>query len=580
MFRLTHFLAPFKKQVILGPIFKLAEAIFELMLPIMMMKVIDIGIANHDTSYITRMIIYMVLICVVKYLCALVCQYYAAVAAQGVGTKMRSALFTHIQRFSYQQLDRFGTSSLINRVTNDVNQLQWAVAMLIRLVIRAPFLCIGGFIMAFWIDARLSMILLGVIAIFSVVLYLVMSKSVPLFKNVQKRLDALALVLRENLSGVRVIRAFARVGEETNRFDKTNNAHAKTAIGVNLVAAIVNPVTTIVMNIGILMLIWFGGRFVNVGQLTQGQIIALINYVIDILAAMIVVANLVVTFTKAAASATRVNEVLDTVPAIADAPKAVQDKAQNEALSDAPALEFNDVCFRYEGDSEDALSHINFTLMRGQTLGVIGGTGSGKSTLLNLIPRFYDVSQGAVTIDGVDVRQIPQRQLRQRIGVVPQRARLFSGTIRDNLLWRNENADDADLARALELAQAPFVLELPQGLDTPVSQGGVNFSGGQKQRLSIARALVGDPAFMLLDDAASALDYRTDAQLRKALRSLSDTTVVIVSQRASAIAHADQILVLDDGKVVGQGTHEQLLQTCTLYQEICHSQQLTQEVGA
>lgn len=580
MFRLAHFLAPFKKQATLGPIFKLAEAIFELMLPIMMMKVIDIGIANRDTAYITRMILLMVLICVVKYLCALVCQYYAAVAAQGVGTKMRSALFTHIQRFSYQQLDRFGTSSLINRVTNDVNQLQWAVAMLIRLVIRAPFLCIGGFIMAFWIDARLSMILLGVIAIFSLVLYLVMSKSVPLFKNVQKRLDALALVLRENLSGVRVIRAFARVGEETRRFDKTNNAHAKTAIGVNLVAAIVNPVTTIVMNIGILMLIWFGGRFVNAGQLTQGQIIALINYVIDILAAMIVVANLVVTFTKAAASATRVNEVLDTVPAIADAPKAVQDKAQNEALSNAPALEFNDVCFRYEGDSEDALSHINFKLMRGQTLGVIGGTGSGKSTLLNLIPRFYDVSQGAVTIEGVDVRQIPQRQLRRRIGVVPQRARLFSGTIRENLLWGSADADDADLARALELAQAPFVLELPQGLDTQVSQGGVNFSGGQKQRLSIARALVGDPSLMLLDDAASALDYRTDAQLRKALRSLSDTTVVIVSQRASAIAHADQILVLDDGKTVGQGTHEQLLQTCTLYQEICHSQQMTQEVGA
>lgn len=576
MFRLIRFLSPFKKQVILGPAFKLAEAIFELILPLLMMNVIDIGIKNGDTPYILKTIVYMLVISAVGYICALVCQYYASVAAQGVGTNMRSALFGHIQRFSYQQLDRFGTPSLINRVTNDVNQLQWAVAMLIRLVIRAPFLCIGGFVMAVLIDFRLSMILLGVIALFTLVLYLVMNRSVPLFKKVQKRLDALALILRENLSGVRVIRAFARVPDESRRFEAANHAHAHDAVRVNLVAAIVNPVTTLIMNLGILLLIWFGGVQVQAGNLTQGEIIALINYVVDILAAMIVVANLVVTFTKAAASAARVNEVLDTPPAITDAPQAAGVKTDPHS----PALAFDDVSFRYPGDSEDALSHISFTLARGQTMGVIGGTGSGKSTLLNLIPRFYDVTSGAVCVAGADVRDYPQTALRKAIGIVPQHARLFSGTIAQNLRWGDPDADDAALLRALETAQAQFVAQLPQGLDTPVSQGGVNFSGGQKQRLSIARALAGSPSLLLLDDAASALDYRTDAQLRKALRNLEDTTVVIVSQRASAIAHADQILVLDDGQAAGLGTHEQLLASCTLYQEICHSQQLSQEVGA
>lgn len=573
MRRLIRFLNPFKKQMILGPLFKLTEAVLELFIPLMMMYIIDNGVMKGDTAYIWRMGGGMLLVSVVGFGFAFLCQYYASLAAQGVGTNMRNEVFAHINRLSFAELDRFGTPTLINRVTSDINQLQWAVAMLIRLVLRSPFLCIGGFIMALLIDVQLSLVILAVILLFALILYVTMTRSVPLFRRVQQKLDALSRVLRENLSGVRVIRAFARVQGENRRFSEAADAHADAAVAVNRVSALVNPLTSLVMNTGILLLVYFGAIRVNSNTLTTGEVIALINYVIDILASMLVLANLVSVFTKAAASAARVNELFDTAPSIVDGPGAAPSP-------DAPLLVFEDVSFRYAHAAADALEHVSFTLNKGETLGIIGGTGAGKSTLANLICRFYDATQGRVLLNGEDVRSYTLASLRDSIGIVPQKSVLFSGTLRENLQYGNAEANDEALYEALRIAQAEFVSKLPEGLDTMVLQGGVNFSGGQKQRLCIARAVVKHPSLLILDDSASALDYMTEAALRQALRRCSDMAVVQITQRAASILHADKILVLDDGAVAGLGTHEELKKTCPLYQEILRSQELAQGENA
>ena len=576
MFKLTRFLKAYKKQVILGPIFKLTEAIFELIVPLVMASIIDVGIKNNDIGYVLKMGGLMILLGAVGLGCALTCQYFASIASQGFGTAVRNALFRQMNRFSHAEIDRFGTPSLITRLTNDVNQLQYAVAMLIRLVVRAPFLAVGAMIMALSLDFKLSIVLLIAMPLIVLVLYLVMTRSIPFYRVIQKKLDRISLITRENLSGTRVIRAFSKQKQEKERFAAATEDLARTSIRVGRISALLNPVTYVIMNLGIAAIIWFGGYRVEEGALTQGEIIAFVNYMTQILLALLVVANLVVTFTKAAASAIRVNEVFETEPS-------VQDTAQNEAqaVPGAPKITFRNVTFRYQSAEEAELTDLSFTVETGQTVGIIGGTGAGKSTLVNLIPRFYDVNLGQVLIDGVDVREYPLRQLRKKIGMVPQRAVLFSGTIEKNMRWAKRDASEEEIRRALSIAQAAeFVDKLPGGLQTRVDQEGKNFSGGQRQRLTIARALVGNPEILILDDSASALDFATDAALRRAIqKETKGMTVLIVSQRASSIRHADQILVLDDGRAAGIGKHEELMENCEVYREICLSQLSAEEAS-
>lgn len=576
MFKLTRFLKAYKKQVILGPIFKLTEAIFELIVPLVMASIIDVGIKNNDIGYVLKMGGLMILLGAVGLGCALTCQYFASIASQGFGTAVRNALFRQMNRFSHAEIDRFGTPSLITRLTNDVNQLQYAVAMLIRLVVRAPFLAVGAMIMALSLDFKLSIVLLIAMPLIVLVLYLVMTRSIPFYRVIQKKLDRISLITRENLSGTRVIRAFSKQKQEKERFAAATEDLARTSIRVGRISALLNPVTYVIMNLGIAAIIWFGGYRVEEGALTQGEIIAFVNYMTQILLALLVVANLVVTFTKAAASASRVNEVFETEPS-------VQDTAQNEvqAVPGAPKITFRNVTFRYQSAEEAELTDLSFTVETGQTVGIIGGTGAGKSTLVNLIPRFYDVNLGQVLIDGVDVREYPLRQLRKKIGMVPQRAVLFSGTIEKNMRWAKRDASEEEIRRALSIAQAAeFVDKLPGGLQTRVDQEGKNFSGGQRQRLTIARALVGNPEILILDDSASALDFATDAALRRAIqKETKGMTVLIVSQRASSIRHADQILVLDDGRAAGIGKHEELMENCEVYREICLSQLSAEEAS-
>ncbi len=576
MFKLTRFLRAYKKQVILGPIFKLTEAIFELIVPLVMANIIDVGIKNNDTGYVLRMGGLMVLLGAVGLGCALTCQYFASIASQGFGTAVRNALFRQMNRFSHTEIDRFGTPSLITRLTNDVNQLQYAVAMLIRLVVRAPFLAIGAMVMALSLDLQLSIVLLIAMPLIVLVLYLVMTRSIPFYRVIQKKLDRISLVTRENLSGARVIRAFSKQKQERGRFAEATEDLARTSIRVGKISALLNPVTYVIMNLGIAAIIWFGGYRVEEGALTQGEIIAFVNYMTQILLALVVVANLVVTFTKAAASAGRVNEVFETEPSVQDT---VECEAQ--AVPGAPKIDFQDVTFRYQSAEEAELANLSFTVEAGQTVGIIGGTGAGKSTLVNLIPRFYDVSEGRILVDGVDVRKYPLRQLRTKIGMVPQRAVLFTGTIEKNMRWAKRDASEKEIRRALSIAQAAeFVDKLPDGLQTQVEQEGKNFSGGQRQRLTIARALVGNPEILVLDDSSSALDFATDASLRRAIqKETKGMTVLIVSQRASTIRHADQILVLDDGRLAGIGRHEELMETCEVYREICLSQLSEEEAG-
>lgn len=581
MLKFARFLKQFKREVLIGPVFKLTEAVFELIVPLVMAQIIDVGIANGDRGYVLRMGGVMVLLGLVGLGCALICQYCAARASQGFGTVLRSEMFRHINTLSHGEIDQIGTPSLITRITNDVNQLQLAVAMLIRLVVRAPFLVIGATVMALLLDWKLACIFFVAAPLMALVLYLVMSRSIPFYRIIQKKLDRISLITRENLSGVRVIRAFSRQEKEKERFAQASEDQMSTSIAVGRISALLNPLTSAIINLAIAAVIWFGGFRVDAGGMTQGEVIAFVNYLNQILLAMIVVANLVVIFTKAAASATRVDEVLELHPSIVNR---VSRPAQE--VEGSPEIAFDAVSFAYPDAGAYSLSDISFTVARGQTLGIIGGTGCGKSTLVNLIPRFYEVSQGSLKVDGVDVRDYPMEQLRGKVGIVPQRAVLFSGTLRQNMQWRKQDATDEEIWQALETAQAAsFVHKMPDGLDSVILQGGKNLSGGQKQRLTIARALVGEPEILILDDSASALDFATDAALRQAIAKFSAgrgnrMTTIIVSQRANTVRYADQIVVLDDGKAAGIGTHEQLLESCQTYREIYWSQNERQEAVA
>lgn len=570
MFKLAKkYLGGFKKELIVGPAAKLTEAIFELIVPLIMADIIDVGInGGAGKPYIYRMGGIMILMGALGLCCALVCQYLASRASQGVGTVVRNDLFRHIGSLSHAELDRFGTPSLITRVTNDVNQVQSAVAMLIRLVVRAPFLVIGAAVMAMTIDLKLSLVFLAVMPLVAAVLYFIMFRSVPLYRVIQKKLDKISLITRESLSGARVIRAFSGEAAEEKRFREANDDFADTSMRVGRLSALLNPLTYAIMNLAIAAIVWFGGFRVDSGALTQGQVIAFVNYMTQISLALVVVANLVVLFTKAAASSARINEVFETEPSIKDgAGAAVSEKA--------PVIEFKDVSFSYSEGGDNALENITFSVRKGETVGIIGGTGSGKSTLVSLIPRFYDAEKGSVLINGADVKSYGLKELRKKIGFVPQKAMLFSGTIAENLRWGNENASDEQLHKAAETAQAKeFIDKMPDGFNTHINQGGRNLSGGQKQRLTIARALTGNPEILILDDSASALDFATDAALRKAIaKDTQNMTVLIVSQRATSIRHADKIIVLDDGEAVGIGTHSELLESCPVYREIVMSQE-------
>ncbi len=584
MFRLVKYLKPYIKQVTLGPAFKLLEAILELMIPLLMAKLIDNGVKANNSSYIYLMGGLMLLTAVIGAGSAFICQYYASIASQGFGTTMRNLLFKKIQSFSFSEIDKIGTPSLINRITSDVNQLQFAVAMLIRLVIRVPFLCIGGVVMAMIINVKLSLVLLITMPLFAAFLYIVMSKSIPMYKSVQKKLDTLSTVIRENLSGARVVRAFARLDKERERFIKNNKEYADNSIKVGRISALLNPVTTVIINLGIAAILWFGGYQVYEGSMTQGEIIAYINYVNMILSALIVLANLVITFTKAAASAARVNELLDLQPSIADL-SAGQLKSPNDFLNlsgakhavkkaEEPIIEFSNVSFSYDRSAENVLQDISFKIGKGQVAGIIGSTGAGKTTLINLIARFYDTVEGTVCINGTDVKKLKQNDLRNKIGMVPQKSVLFSGTIEENLKWGKPDATRDDMVKAAKVAQAyEFIEKKPEGFDTQLVQGGRNLSGGQKQRLAIARALIKKPEILILDDSSSALDYATDASLRRELKeNLTDTTVIIVTQRVAAIRNADLIIVMDEGEIVGMGKNEELLESCAVYREIVNSQ--------
>ena len=570
MLKLVRFLKNYKVNVILGPIFKLTEAIFELIVPLVMAQIIDVGINKKGgSSYIWQMGVILVILGVCGLGFALICQYMASVASQGFGTEIRRELFSHINSLSHKEVDEFGTPSLITRLTSDINQLQVAVAMLIRLVVRAPFLVIGSTVMAFTIYFKAALIFVAVIPLVAVVMWLVTTKTVPFFKSIQKKLDKTSLITRENLEGARAVRAFSKQEYEQERFTENAEDIEKAAVRAGKISALLSPVNSIILNLAIVAIIGFGGYAVNIGDLTQGQVIALVNYMNQILLALVVVANLVVIFTKSAACAARVNEVLETEPSIKDGTK-----DGSEADGTQPAVKFDNVSFSYHDNSEYALKDISFTAEKGQTIGIIGGTGSGKSTLINLIPRFYDATEGTVSVNGIDVREYQLDKLRSGIAVVPQKAVLFSGTIRENMKWGGDDITDEQIWRALKISQAyEFVEKLENGLDYEILQGGKNLSGGQKQRLTIARAIAANPRILILDDSASALDYATDSKLRTAIKeNCSDMTVFIISQRANTVKSADKIIVLDDGKVEGIGTHRELVQNCADYCQICLTQ--------
>ncbi|ETT42443.1 multidrug ABC transporter protein [Paenibacillus sp. FSL R7-269] len=574
--KIAVFLKPYKKEVTIGPIFKLLEAILELLLPTIVALIINNGIAKQDSSYVYKMGSLMVVMAILGFGCSLVCQYYAARASQGFGTSLRNKMFKHISSLSYAELDVIGTPSLINRITNDVNQLQVAVAMLIRLVIRAPFICIGAIIMAMFLDFRLSLILIAATPVFGVILYFIITRSSPMYRKYQVKLDRLSLVLSENLSGIRVIRAFAESRREKQRFNEASEDLTQTAIRVGRISAWLGPMTTLVVNAAIIAILWVGGIHIEAGNLSQGEIIAFINYVTQILLALIVVSNLVILFTKASSSASRINEVLAMTASVAEVPAHAPAAKPDGA---APVISFRNVSFGYNTTGEQALENISVDILKGQTVGLIGSTGSGKSTFVNLIPRFYDAVEGEIRVEGVNVRDYRLEQLRSRIGIVPQKAVLFTGTIAENIRWGKASATRDEIMAAAEVAQAEeFITRLPEGLDTLVVRGGHNLSGGQKQRLTIARAVVGRPPILILDDSSSALDFATDAALRRALsKNSTDMTVLLVSQRVSTVRQAGQIIVFEEGRIAGIGTHEELLESCAVYQEICMSQLSSEE---
>ncbi|MBE9911547.1 ABC transporter ATP-binding protein [Enterococcus mundtii] len=569
MIQLLRYAKDYRKQIILGPVFKFLEAVFELILPLLMASLIDNGLKMNNREVIINMGIWMIAMSVIGLICAIICQYYSSIASQGFGTELRNQLIKKINSFSHSELNHFGTDTLITRMTNDINQLQLALAMVIRLLIRAPFLSIGSVVMAFVIDWQVGLFFLALLPIFSIILYFIIRKTIPLYQKVQEKLDGLNETVSQNLSGVRVIRAFSRTNKEIETFDENTDVLAKNYLRVSNISALLSPATTLIMNVGIICLLTVGGVKVNIGSLQQGQVLALINYMNQMLLALIVVSNLVVIFTRAEASAQRVKEVLDTENTIADAETPSEPVMDSETI-----LQFKNVDFRYTPESGLSLQGINFTLKRQTVLGIIGPTGSGKTTLTQLIPRFYDVSEGSVLFDEQDVRDWPLDTLRSQISQVPQTAVLFTGTIRENLQWGKPDATDAECWEALAIAQAEdFVRQLPKGLDTRVMENGKNFSGGQKQRLTIARALIAKPALLILDDSLSALDYQTDLNLRQALQTSLNTTVIIISQRIRSIQQAEHILVMDQGKIVAQGTHDTLLSQSSEYREIVASQE-------
>lgn len=569
MIQLLRYAKDYRKQIILGPVFKFLEAVFELILPLLMASLIDNGLKMNDRGVIIQMGIWMVVMSVVGLICAIICQYYASIASQGFGTELRNQLIKKINSFSHSELNHFGTDTLITRMTNDINQLQLALAMVIRLLIRAPFLSIGSVVMAFVIDWEIGLFFLAILPIFSIILYFIIKKTIPLYQKVQEKLDRLNETVSQNLSGVRVIRAFSRTKTEIDTFDENTDELAKNYLRVSNISALLSPATTLIMNIGIICLLTVGGIKVNIGHLQQGQVLALINYMNQMLLALIVVSNLVVIFTRAEASGNRVKEVLETDTTLTDAEDALTPNFQSENI-----VQFEHVDFRYTEKSGLSLQDITFALKRNTVLGIIGPTGSGKTTLTQLIPRFYDVNAGSVAFDDVDVRSWKLDPLRSQISQVPQTAVLFTGTIRENLQWGKEDATDEECWEALRIAQAEdFVRQLPKGLETKVMENGKNFSGGQKQRLTIARALIAKPELLILDDSLSALDYQTDLNLRKALQTSLDTTVIIISQRIRSIQEAHKILVMDQGKIVAQGKHEDLLKDSVEYREIVASQE-------
>ena len=576
MFKLAkRYLGSVKQYVIIGQTSKLIEAIFEVIVPLIMAAIVDNGIkGNMGKGYVYKMGGVLILLGVLGLCFALICQYLASKASQSVGTVMRNDMFRHINSLSHAELDRLGTPSLITRLTNDINQVQQAVAMFIRLVVRAPFIVIGSAIMAMSIDLKLSVIFVIIIPLVVLVLYLIMSRSIKYYKVIQKKLDRISLVTREGLSGVRVIRAFSRQDTEQKRFDEANDDYLDISLRVGRLSALLNPLTYVILNLAIAAIVWYGGVGVDTGRLTQGEVIAFVNYMTQISLALVVVANLVVLFTKAAASSARINEVLDIEPSI-------KNGTEKDGAGSENAVEFSHVYFSYNNSGEYALEDIDLTAKKGETIGVIGGTGSGKSTLASLIPRFYDISKGELKINGTNAADYDTTALRQKVGVVPQKAVLFSGTITENMRWGKRDATDEEIWKALEIAQAKeFVEKMPDGLDTHIAQGGKNLSGGQKQRLTIARALVSQPDILILDDSASALDFATDAALRKAIaQNTTGMTTFIISQRANSIMQADKIIVLDDGRQAGLGTHRELLESCGVYREICYSQLSKEEAN-
>lgn len=576
MFKLAkRYLGSVKQYIIIGQTSKLIEAIFEVIVPLIMAAIVDNGIkGNMGKGYVYKMGGVLILLGVLGLCFALICQYLASKASQSVGTVMRNDMFRHINSLSHAELDRLGTPSLITRLTNDINQVQQAVAMFIRLVVRAPFIVIGSAIMAMSIDLKLSVIFVIIIPLVVLVLYLIMSRSIKYYKVIQKKLDRISLVTREGLSGVRVIRAFSRQDTEQKRFDEANDDYLDISLRVGRLSALLNPLTYVILNLAIAAIVWYGGVGVDTGRLTQGEVIAFVNYMTQISLALVVVANLVVLFTKAAASSARINEVLEIEPSI-------KNGTEKDGAGSENAVEFSHVYFSYNNSGEYALEDIDLTAKKGETIGVIGGTGSGKSTLASLIPRFYDISKGELKINGTDAADYDTTALRQKVGVVPQKAVLFSGTIAENMRWGKRDATDEEIWKALETAQAKeFVEKMPDGLDTHIAQGGKNLSGGQKQRLTIARALVSQPDILILDDSASALDFATDAALRKAIaQNTTGMTTFIISQRANSIMQADKIIVLDDGRQAGLGTHRELLESCGVYREICYSQLSKEEAN-
>lgn len=568
MKKLLIYLKDYKIESVLAPLFKMLEALFELFVPIVMARVIDVGIPLGDRNYVIRMCLIMIFLGLIGLICSITAQYFSAKAACGFAAKLRHSLFEHIQSLSFTEMDTIGTSTLITRMTSDINQVQNGVNMFLRLFMRSPFIVVGAMVAAFIIDVRSAIIFAVAIPLLSVIVFIIMYVSIPLYKKVQSRLDTVLGITRENLTGARVIRAFHKEEGEIERFEEANESLSSLQIFVGKISALMNPATYAVVNLSIVAIIWVGGIRVNTGAISQGEVVALINYMSQILVELIKLANLIVLINKAIACGNRVQSVFEISSSMSESPdQSIDTETDN-------AVEFKDVSLRYGSSETDSLSEITFSAKKGETIGIIGGTGSGKSSIVNMIPRFYDAFSGEVLVDGKNVKDYSIKALRGKIGVVPQKAVLFNGTIRENLLWGNENASDEDIYEALKISQAIDVVEgRRNGLDSEVAQGGKNFSGGQKQRLTIARALVKKPEILILDDSASALDFATDAVLRKAIREMENSpTVFIVSQRASSIQYADKIIVLDDGRIAGIGSHDSLLESCGVYQEIYYSQ--------